>query len=126
MGYTKEQKKEYFKKLREEWKAAKAALDAGQIEKIEAIRLTHGLKISAISYWFVARQMAKKGMDGIPYVDAKTYDGWVNTGFRVRKGEKSQLSGITWVNVGEENDKDSFMFPKEYHLFHKSQVEAIA
>ncbi len=123
MAYSKDEKKVYFKNLREQWKAAKMALDAGKIEKIDAIRLTHGLKISYTSYWFVSLQMDRLSMDGIPYVDAKTYDGWISTGFRVKKGEKSRISGITWINVGD--DEDDFIFPKEYHLFHKSQVEAI-
>jgi len=77
--------------------------------------------------------MTNQGLNGIPYLDAKTYGGWQDNGFQVRRGEKSTLSGITWVQVGgkeadkgaETDGKDGFCFPKEYHLFHRSQVDAI-
>ena len=72
--------------------------------------------------------MKYHGFDGIPYLDCKTFMGWKERGFIVRKGEKSLIAGITWVSVeGKEGEPDDngFKFPKEYHLFHRSQVEAI-
>ena len=57
-----------------------------------------------------------------------TFEQWKERGFIVRKGEKSLISGITWVSVegkeGEAND-NGFKFPKEYHLFHRTQVEEL-
>jgi len=81
--------------------------------------------------------MRAHNFDGIPYLDMKTYQGWKSSGFQVKRGEKSVVSGITWVGVGtrSEDPKEAeraeaggdkgFVFPKEYHLFHRSQVEAI-
>ncbi len=137
--YTKEEKKEYFAKLREEWQTAKSLLTAGEIKEIEAIIINHGMEISAISYKMVAMQMHAQKLDGIPYLDAKTFKGWKENGFTVKKGESSTLSGITWIGAEPNNsdagkllpsgditeEKKGFIFPKAYHLFHRSQVEAI-
>lgn len=130
MKTTKEQKQAYFKKLRERWQDAKKLLDDGKISEIQAIIATHGMKISVSGFMFVSIQMEAQGLDGLPYLDAKTYQGWRENGFQVRKGERSTLSGITWISPttkddnGEEETDDSFVFPKEYHLFHRSQVDA--
>ena len=129
---TKAEKQLYFAELRANWKRAKAALTEGKASEIQAIIATHGLKISVTGYMVVSMQMRAQGLDGIPYLDAKTYQGWIENGYRVRKGEKSSLSGITWIDAGHKDgdeasdDKKGFVFPKAYHLFHRSQVEAIA
>jgi hypothetical protein len=127
---TKAEKQAYFKSLRERWQNAKRALDEGKISEIHAIITTHGLKVSVSGWMFVSIQMKQQGFDGLPYLDAKTYKGWKDNGFQVRKGEKSTLSGSTWVSPSQKNDDgeqeadDSYVFPKEYHLFHRSQVDA--
>lgn len=136
MKYTKEEKQAYLKKLRDQWKQAKTLLDEEQISAIQAIIKTHGMNISAMGFFFVSLQMKRLELDGLPYLDAKTYKGWKDNGFHVKKGEKSQISGITWINVGGGDDPDiadkdhrgtddgGYMFPKEYHLFHRTQVDA--
>jgi hypothetical protein len=132
MKYTKEQKQAYMKQLRQRWQDAKKLLSEQKISEIEAIVRTHGLKISATGFMFVSLQMQQYGFDGLPYLDAKTYQGWRDNGFQVRKGEKSVLSGITWISPtskddnGDEDTDDSYVFPKEYHLFHRSQVDNAA
>ena len=127
--YTKEQKAAYFKSLREQWQAAKKLAENGGQAEYQAMVATHGFNISATGYMLVSMQMKAQGLNGIPYLDAKTFMGWKQNGFKVRKGEKSTLSGITWVGVtpdNEDNDeKTSYAFPKQYHLFHRSQVEPI-
>jgi hypothetical protein len=75
--------------------------------------------------------MRHLGYDGLPYIDCKTFGGWQASGFKVKKGEHSRLSGITWMKTAggkrlEDDDDDyTYMYPKTYHLFHKSQVEPI-
>ena len=129
--YTPEQKKEYFENLRKQWQRAKDLLTEQKISEIDAICITHGLQISRTGFMVVAMGMKQHGFDGIPYLDAKTYRGWKENGFQVKKGETSVLGSITWVGVeGKEakpgeDAKDGYMMPKAYKLFHRSQVEAI-
>jgi len=131
MKHTKAEKQAYFKALRANWQAAKKQLENGQLEAVQAIIKTHGLNISGTGFMFVSMQMKTQGLDGLPYLDAKTYNGWIDNGFRVRKGEKSTLSGITWLQIDSKKTDDDKpkknrpMIPKEYHLFHRSQVDAI-
>lgn len=131
--YTKEQKQEYFKNLRDQWKQNKldASLDSNAKLRYEAILQEAGGKISFEAYYWTLRQMEKLNLVGEPYIDCKTFDGWKLSGFKVRKGEKSKISGITWLSFktskGGENGKkaEDVVYPKLYHLFHTSQVEAI-
>lgn len=127
---TKEEKQAYYAGLRAQWKEAKALMTAGKVAEIEAIIMTHGLNISSTGFMIVSMEMRAQGLDGLPYLDAKTYQGWKENGFQVKRGEKSTLGSITWIPVKgkkAENTKDGdngFMMPKAYNLFHRSQVEA--
>jgi len=120
--YTKEQKKQYFQDLRENWKISKerASGDAGAEALFNASGITG---ISYFSFYFVLMQMKAQNFDGLPYIDAKTFHGWKANGYKVRKGEKSTLNGITWINTAKEDEEDGYLFPKQYHLFHASQVD---
>ncbi len=128
---TKEEKQAYARRLRDNWKAAKKLLTDDKISEIQAIIKTHGMKISVTGYMCVAMQMRGQELAGIPYLDAKTYKGWKENGFQVKKGEKSTLSGITWIGVSKKEpienaeEKPGYCFPKAYHLFHRTQVDAI-
>jgi len=117
--------------LRQQWQAVKQL--SGQ-DEVRAIITERGLKISVFGYLFVKMQMNKLGLEGTPYIDCKTFIGWKESGFMVRKGERSQIKGITWISAGSRNEvvmtdaetgADSYLFPKEYHLFHRSQVEEL-
>ena len=129
MKYTKDQKSKYFKDLRARWRASKELADKD--ETARALHREAGGQFSYYSFYFTLMDMRKFGYDGIPYVDCKTFNGWKEAGFMVRKGEKSRISGIVWLHpvtkdeVGEEVEDDESIYPKVYHLFHKSQVEAI-
>lgn len=131
MSLTKEQKQEYFKTLRAKWILIKEALSQELIDEYKAVILSHGLKISPYSFAYVLAQMKKACYDGLPYLDCKTYSKWQECGFKVRKGEKSKVKGITWIGAfkdgqdPQDGSEPDFMYPKEYALFHKSQVEAI-
>ena len=129
--FTKEEKAEYFAGLRSRWNAAKS-ISEEQKQQAAAIMLVHGFNVSAAGYFFVAAQMKAQGLEGIPYIDARTFQGWKESGFHVRKGEHSTISGITWIKATTESEatepdteEKGFVFPKEYHLFHRSQVEPI-
>lgn len=119
-------KQEYFQGLREQWTAAK---EYANIDAIQAILNNHGLNVSPISYAIVEKQMQDLDLEGLPYLDCKTFQGWKRSGFIVCKGQKSKISGIAWLKVEKENpaadEKESFMMPKEYKLFHKTQVKEI-
>ena len=119
-------RKEYFKQLRDQWNEAK---EHANVNEIQAIIENHGLKISVTGYYFVKQQMDHAGLDGTPYLDAKTFKGWKDNGYTVKKGEKSKLRGITWISVNSKpdpaNKEKGFKMPKAYNLFHKSQVKEL-
>ena len=117
-------RKEYYRKLREAWAQAKELAKTSKYEAsyLEAQKM--GLKVSMTGYTFCKLQMEGLRLEGTPYIDAKTYNAWKKSGFIVKRGEKSKLKGVTFVKV-EDEDKDSFMYPKAYSLFHRSQVEPL-
>ena len=132
--FTKEEKKEYYKGLRDRWNAAKSYASE---DEIKAIISNHGLNISIRGYCFVAMQMKELNLDGLPYLDMKTFQGWKENGFIVQKGQKSQVTGLTWItadkrdngngdNADNEEKTHSFVMPKAYHLFHRTQVQEIS
>ena len=130
--YTKEQKQEYFKGLRERWQKCKEASeqDEDARAKWQAVNEQAGGKLSYTGFYFTLMDMKVQGLSGLPYVDAKTFDGWTASGFKVSKGQHSTISGITWLEVDRDDVKgeakdNNFMIPKMYHLFHRSQVEEI-
>ena len=129
MKYTTEQKNEYFRGLRAKWKESKVMADKD--EKAKALFHETGGKFSFISFYMVLKSMQSLGLEGLPYIDCKTFNGWKEVGFKVRKGEKSKLEGIVWLHpitkneLGEEEELDESIYPKIYHLFHKSQIEPI-
>lgn len=130
MEHSKQEKQAYNRELRTRWNAAKKLLTDGKVAEIEAIIMTHGLNISSTGFMIVSMDMKAQGLSGLPYLDAKTYKGWQENGFQVRKGEKATLGGITWIGVKRKeakpgkDAKDGFVMPKEYKLFHRSQVDA--
>jgi hypothetical protein len=134
--YTPEQKKEYFANLRARWNTNKslATADTGARAQYDAMAAeSPSGTISYFSFYFTLMDMRRNGLDGLPYIDAKTYQGWKDAGFTVKKGQKSPLSGITWIMVGsndkdgiEDEDGNGYLIPKQYALFHRSQVEPIA
>lgn len=131
--YTPEQKQQYFEGLRARWRESKKLAEGNQeitalFKEAEATGIG---KISFYSFAFTLQDMRANGFDGLPYIDCKTFDGWKRSGYRVKKGEHSKINGIVWKEFGnkketEDEEDDPFIFPKLYHLFHKSQVEPIA
>jgi hypothetical protein len=129
--FSKEEKHEYFVALREEWQKSK--LLAENDMEAEALFREAGEKGTSYNgFYFVYKQMKALKLEGLPYVDSKTFQGWRQNGFKVKKGEKSKIYGITWMAVKRDNkenktDEDDidYMYPKVYHLFHRSQVEEV-
>lgn len=129
--FTPEQKTEYFKQLRTQWQAAKSLAAADNtIGAMYSQLCQMGLgDISLYNVSLIFMQAQALGLEGLPYVDFKTYEHWQKSGFQVRKGEKSPVFSLTWVGgKKDEDDKDSdtHRYPKLTHLFHSSQVEPIA
>ena len=127
--FTKEERAAYFTKLRAGWASAKA--QAGTDTEAQAMyqeAQASGVVVSMTGFYFTLIQMRAQRLAGSPYIDAKTFKGWLARGFMVRKGEHSKIEGITWIMAkgkeGDDEDKGG-MYPKGYHLFHSSQVEAV-
>jgi len=122
--YTKEQKNKYFKNLRERWATSKVLADKD--DTVKALYNEVGGDFSYYSFYWTLMDMKSLELEGIPYVDTKTFKGWKDAGFMVKKGEKSKLSGITWLPVKDkEGEETEYLIPKEYKLFHTSQVEEL-
>jgi len=90
--------------------------------------------ISLINYCLVKQQMNEQQISGEPYQDTFTFNKWKEQGYKVKRGEKSVLYGITWINTSkkdpesteETTDKEfTHCYPKLFHLFHRGQVEKI-
>lgn len=128
MAYTLEQKKQYFSDLRKEWQVSKKLADNDKVA--QALFRETGGNFGYYGFYFTYMSMQAQGLDGVPHVDAKTYQKWLDSGFQVKKGEISTLDGITWIaskrkdKNGEEKDARG-LYPKRYRLFHRTQVEAI-
>ena len=120
--YTKEEKAEYLKNLRKAWSVSKEMAESDKV----AMSVFEGAKLIGVSYlsfFNVLSQMQEQGLEGLPYVDCKTFGKWQESGFGVKRGEHSTLNGIVWIGDNkEEPENSSHHFPKVYHLFHKSQV----
>lgn len=137
--YTSEQKTEYFAGLRAEWSEAKRL--ASQNDRLGAILLQleqMGIpELSLANVQLILMQAEEQGLDGVPYVDFKTYDYWLKAGFRVKAGEKSTIHSIVWVDPAKKGQKAEVvpahdkevrsraLIPKRTALFHASQVEPI-
>ena len=131
--FTPQEKRLYFANLRNRWNNSKKLAETNEIKSIIREVQATGISVSPYSIAFTAMEMKAKKLDGLPVVDCKTFKGWIDSGFRVIKGQKSIIQGITWLKAGKkskekENKKDkqsSYVIPKVYNLFHRSQVEAI-
>jgi len=124
--YTKQEKSKYFSSLRQRWQESKKLAETDKMQAIIREVEATGLKVSPYSIVFTAIEMEAKKLDGLPVVDAKTFYGWKSSGYKVKKGSKSVISGVTWVKANEgEDEKESYVMPKVYRLFHRSQVEKI-
>lgn len=123
--FTPEEKKAYFSGLRDRWMKSKALADNDK--EAQALHREAGVNFSFYSYYFTLLEMRAAGLPGTPYIDCKTFKLWREAGFMVRKGEKSVITGITWVPVVEPDDgkkgETRGLMPKAYHLFHRNQVE---
>ncbi len=123
MKFTKEEKQKYFKELRESWKKSKELSEKDEIAR--ALFRKAGMNVSYTSFHFTLVQMRALKLEGIPYVDCKTFKKWKESGYIVKKGEKSKVNGITWIAEDEDDAQNAKVYPKIYRLFHKSQVEEL-
>lgn len=134
---TAAEKERFIQRQRElvaRWRAAKAyaAENPDEFETMLArAQFVHGATpISPANFVFVYRQMQAEKMQGIPYVDARTFQKWRELGRSVRKGETARLWSVTWIGRPEpaaEAGEDEVMrfWPKTTALFHLSQTEEL-
>lgn len=128
--YTPEEKRAYYAKLHQEWREAKAAAQGnGEVEAIfKHLQKMNIPYLSLVNIQLVLMQAQALGFEGMPYVDFKTYEHWQKSGFQVRRGETSQVHTITWIGQDaneDDEDSESYRFPKLTSLFHSSQVDPI-
>ena len=124
--YSKEERTQYFQDLRDRWQAAKnLAQDNAILAAHNEAQVIAGRSISLASFADVKKQLADLNLSGTPYVDTKTFKAWRDSGYQVRKGEKSKITGLTWIKANDDDKKTSFTYPKVYALFHCSQVVPI-
>lgn len=126
MKHTKEQVKEYYNWLRWKWKEAKVLSESiTELDKADLLKVQMSVPtMSWIWYMFCKIQMRNIWFEWLPWIDMKTFKGWKECWFKVKKWEKSKVFGITRIPF-DKDDWESWMYPKVYHLFHTSQVEAI-
>ncbi len=125
-----EQKREYYASLRQKWAEAKALAATDEIGAVYTQLAEMGIgDISLYNVSLILMQAQALGLEGLPYLDFKTYDGWKGSGFQVKRGEKSPVFSLTWIGPKGENGEevsDGQRWPKLTHLFHTSQVEVMA
>ena len=129
--FTPEEKRKYFQDLRNQWRKAKEDVDNPDIKAKYKIfcQQSPNQKVSPTSFAFILKNMQALGYDGLPYIDCKTFNGWKESGFKVKKGETSKFKGVVWMGFkdkdGEDRDTTGAVYPKLYSLFHRDQVEAL-
>lgn len=126
--FTPEQKKQHFTQLRQQWQQAKNLSQSDELAAIYSQLRNMGIgDISLYNVSLILMQAQQLGLQGLPYLDFKTYEGWRKVGYQVKRGEKSPVYSITWVGASnqEEGEESKVRYPKLTHLFHSSQVEAL-
>lgn len=131
--YTPEEIKKYYADIRERWNIAKQLSTSDQCRAILDQMALHGIsEVSPTSIMAVQMQLEELGLDGLPFVDVKTFQGWKEIGYVVRKGQKSILTGVSWKPTEKKNEAGEMeetgrgrLLAKGYALFHRSQVEKI-
>lgn len=116
-------KKQFYADLRARYAQTKELVDSYQAA-YEAASM-RGFVGSVRSFIFVAQQMKMLNLEGYPGIDCLTFGKWKESGYTVKKGEHSQIDGLAWIPVSKKvdgGDADSFLMPKAYNLFHRSQV----
>lgn len=110
-----------LRELRKQAKVIAENLDSATLEQLEKVQQVMPW-MSATGFVFCQVWMKQAGFDWLPGLDMKTYKGWKTFWMTVKKGEKSKVAGITWLWVKNKEDEE-FLMPKQYNLFHTSQVQ---
>jgi len=117
------------------YRAAKQFAEANKdnlMKQIAAAEIGFGKPISLWSFAFVLQQMQEQGLEGVPYLHARTYQEWKRAGRQVRRGETAKLISVTWigeedknVNASETDKQNAKHYPKLTRLFHHSQTAEV-
>jgi len=112
----------------EEYRQSKQWAEMNEAQIAQLITQTQGQLVdkgmSRTQFIFCYYQLQKLGLDGLPYLHVKTYRDWQAAGRQVRKGEKSQISSLTFVKQEVEGEPTK-SYPKMANLFHISQTDPI-
>lgn len=120
-------KKTYFAELRTQRQKAKQ-MSLAMTENVNAQFMLAKSKVENLSpygFMFMYSQLQENWLDGIPAIDTMTFKKRLENGYKVRKWEKSKLRWITRKKIDKKDEEWSYMIPKAYSVFHRSQVEAI-
>jgi len=136
-----------IQELKIKYKDAKAKaerLTQDQKDKIKlaiSTALASNGRFSWANFMLVSMEAKARGFDSVPYLEIKTFKGWLKYGYRVKKGEKciysitfvlykdgKKLTGAELDSVDfadEEQRKGVRLYPRLTYLFAKEQVESI-
>ena len=123
MKYTKEEKREFFKKQMDELKGnidekiQNFISDSEELKKFISFRRQHFYSYSLNNTLLIYRQMP-----GATFVTG--YKKWQELGYQVKKGSKSISILIPMIRKGKDDDKKIYGF-KSGNVFDFSQVEAM-
>jgi hypothetical protein len=123
MKYTKKQRIAYYANLRKDWEKAQelASKDKKAVKLFNEVKKANKEAKSIEAFYFTLAQMQKLNLKGLPYVDVKTFDGWLEAGFVVKKGQSHIVNGVVYKAI----NPNGFKVPSFCNLFHKNQVQAI-
>ena len=112
--HAKEEKQAYFKSLRDRWTANKLSADQDQDARAKwqaTQNESPDNKVSYYGFFYALQAMRAQNLPGVPYVDAKTFQGWKSSGFIVKKGQHSTIEGITWISGDKKEADEKFIYP---------------
>jgi hypothetical protein len=100
-------------------------LELAKEDDMAAIEQVTGGRMSVNNYLIVESACEATGLTGIPYIHFSTFQGWLNRGYCVDKGQKAVCS-VPTIKSFYDKEKDSYYkTPRNSSLFHISQVKGL-
>jgi len=100
-------------------------LELAKEDDMAAIEQVTGGRMSVNNYLIVESACEATGLTGIPYIHFSTFQGWLNRGYCVDKGQKAVCS-VPTIKTFHNKDTDTYYkTPRNSFLFHISQVKEL-